>query len=279
MTEGAARVGNDRRRSDQRHHGRPSAASAEESAAAVGRYAASGGSSRHRSQAGQRDRAGLSRHSIRHTGRCVRTPARFAFPASPFRRRTAQRSPVESLDAFHRNLRRRAAAMRPLQADLRTSARDGHPERHAGFVFRWRPLPSRGDALRTRRANAADGADIIDIGGESTRPGAPPVPLDEELERVIPIVEALRGAERAAVGRYLQAGGDARGARRRRRHDQRHLGLPCATARSTPSRTAECGLCVMHMLGEPQTMQAREPVYRRRRGARCASFLTSGSTR
>src|SRR5215510_8826568 len=36
-----------------------------------------------------------------------------------------------------------------------------------------------------------DGADILDIGGESTRPGAPPVPLEEELRRVTPVVEAL----------------------------------------------------------------------------------------
>ena len=44
-------------------------------------------------------------------------------------------------------------------------------------------------AARAPSSMLADGADIIDIGGESTRPGAPPVPLDEELERVIPIVE------------------------------------------------------------------------------------------
>ncbi|MCR3901186.1 dihydropteroate synthase, partial [Klebsiella variicola] len=37
----------------------------------------------------------------------------------------------------------------------------------------------------------AEGADLLDIGGESTRPGAPPVLLDEELERVVPLVEAL----------------------------------------------------------------------------------------
>src|SRR6266702_8279012 len=51
------------------------------------------------------------------------------------------------------------------------------------------------DAALARAAEMVrDGADIIDIGGESTRPGAPPVPLDEELERVIPLVEQLRGA-------------------------------------------------------------------------------------
>lgn len=51
---------------------------------------------------------------------------------------------------------------------------------------------ARDDALRQAERMIADGVDLIDIGGESTRPGAPPVPLDEELARVIPLVEALR---------------------------------------------------------------------------------------
>ena len=46
-------------------------------------------------------------------------------------------------------------------------------------------------ALEHARRMAADGADIIDIGGESTRPGAAPVPVDVELDRVVPLVEAL----------------------------------------------------------------------------------------
>jgi len=50
-------------------------------------------------------------------------------------------------------------------------------------------------AVRFGEALLAAGADILDIGGESTRPGAPPVPLDEELERVVPIVEALRAVQ------------------------------------------------------------------------------------
>jgi dihydropteroate synthase len=46
-------------------------------------------------------------------------------------------------------------------------------------------------ALRRAERMLAEGADIIDVGGESTRPGAQPVPLDEELARVVPVVEAL----------------------------------------------------------------------------------------
>lgn len=50
---------------------------------------------------------------------------------------------------------------------------------------------ARDAALRQAERMLAEGADLLDIGGESTRPGAPPVLLDEELERVVPLVEAL----------------------------------------------------------------------------------------
>ena len=54
----------------------------------------------------------------------------------------------------------------------------------------------------------ADGADLIDIGGESTRPGAEALPLDEELARVMPVIEALALApSRADLGGHLQGGG------------------------------------------------------------------------
>jgi dihydropteroate synthase len=49
------------------------------------------------------------------------------------------------------------------------------------------------------RRLVADGADIVDVGGESTRPGARPVPLDEELRRVVPVVEALAGTVEVSV--------------------------------------------------------------------------------
>ena len=54
-------------------------------------------------------------------------------------------------------------------------------------------------AVTRARQMLAEGADIIDVGGESTRPGAQPVPLDEELRRVIPAVEALAGGLDAVV--------------------------------------------------------------------------------
>jgi dihydropteroate synthase len=53
----------------------------------------------------------------------------------------------------------------------------------------------------------ADGADILDIGGESIRPGAEPVPVEEELRRVVPVVEGPGGGGGADLDRYLQVPG------------------------------------------------------------------------
>ncbi|WP_336136884.1 dihydropteroate synthase [Natronomonas amylolytica] len=73
------------------------------------------------------------------------------------------------------------------------------------------------DAVARAEAMIEDGADIIDVGGESTRPGADPVPVEEERDRVVPVVEALADADalvsvdtrKAAVGRAaLDAGAD-----------------------------------------------------------------------
>ncbi|WOD19322.1 dihydropteroate synthase [Paraburkholderia kirstenboschensis] len=119
---------------------------------------------------------------------------------------------------------------------------------------------TRGDALRQAERMLLEGADIIDIGGESTRPGAPPVPLDEELERVIPLVEQLRGANvPLSVDTYkpevmrqaLAAGADLI-------NDIWGFRMPGAV---DAVRESDCGLCVMHMLGEPQSMQLGEPAY------------------
>jgi dihydropteroate synthase len=100
-----------------------------------------------------------------------------------------------------------------------------------------------------------EGVDIIDIGGESTRPGAPAVSLAEELDRVMPLLFALRDCgkplsidtRRPAVMREaLAAGAD--------------MVNDVAGFRSEESLAAvsesDCALCIMHMLGEPQTMQA-----------------------
>ena len=54
-------------------------------------------------------------------------------------------------------------------------------------------------AVARGRQLVAEGADVVDVGGESTRPGADPVPVDEELARVVPVVEALAGEVRVSV--------------------------------------------------------------------------------
>jgi hypothetical protein len=69
-----------------------------------------------------------------------------------------------------------------------------------------------------------DGAHLLDIGGESTRPGSPPVPLEVELARVLPIVREAVRPGRAGLGGHLQARRDAGRAGPGRRRHQRRLG-------------------------------------------------------
>jgi dihydropteroate synthase len=118
-----------------------------------------------------------------------------------------------------------------------------------------------GDALRQAERMLLEGADMIDIGGESTRPGAPPVALDEELARVIPLIGQLRDANvPLSVDTYkpevmraaLAAGADMI-------NDIWGFRMPGAI---DAVRDSSCGVCAMHMLGEPRTMQVGEPVYR-----------------
>ena len=102
---------------------------------------------------------------------------------------------------------------------------------------------------------AAEGAALIDVGGESTRPGAEPVSADEELRRVIPVIERLRAAtaaiicvdtSKAEVMRAASAAGAGL------INDVRALREPGALAAAAVSG---CAVCLMHMQGEPRTMQ------------------------
>lgn len=104
-----------------------------------------------------------------------------------------------------------------------------------------------------------DGVDLIDIGGESTRPGSPAVPLDEELRRVIPAVYALRDLGKPlSIDTYkpevmreaILAGADMI-------NDINAFRAPGALAAVADS---DCGLCVMHMQRSPETMQ-QNPEY------------------
>ena len=105
-----------------------------------------------------------------------------------------------------------------------------------------------------------DGADILDIGGESSRPGAPPVPLDEELARVLSVVRhAVSLGIPISVDTYkpqvmqavLDLGADII-------NDIWALRQPGAV--SVVASHQRCGVCLMHMHGEPQTMQAAPPM-------------------
>jgi dihydropteroate synthase len=108
---------------------------------------------------------------------------------------------------------------------------------------------------------AAEGADIIDVGGESTRPGAEPVPVEEELRRVIPVVEKLRAridipisidTSKAEVAHAaIQAGASVVNDVTGGRGDNEMMPLIAET---------ESAFVVMHMQGTPQTMQI-EPQY------------------
>ena len=114
-------------------------------------------------------------------------------------------------------------------------------------------------ALLHARQMIDDGADIIDIGGESTRPGATPISPETEMQRVLPVLRALQGARvaisvdtsqpalmRAALEEGACIINDVRGFR---------------TNQAVEAvRDSDCGLVVMHMQGEPATMQ-RQPIY------------------
>lgn len=101
----------------------------------------------------------------------------------------------------------------------------------------------------------AEGADIIDIGGESTRPGAEPVPADEERRRVLPVLEALRGCgvPLSIDTRKPRVMRDAIAAGASLVNDIDALESDDAIAAVAG---AGVGVCLMHKQGDPQTMQA-----------------------
>ncbi|MEN3363236.1 MAG: dihydropteroate synthase [Burkholderiales bacterium] len=114
-------------------------------------------------------------------------------------------------------------------------------------------------ALSHAEQMIAEGVDIIDIGGESTRPGTPPLPLEEELSRVMPVIYALRDCgkplsidtNKPEVMREALAAGadminDINGFR--------------AEGALSAVKESDCALCIMHMQNDPQTMQ-KKPHY------------------
>jgi dihydropteroate synthase len=106
-----------------------------------------------------------------------------------------------------------------------------------------------------------DGADLLDIGGESTRPGAPALPLDEEMARVLPVLRyAVRLGVPVSVDTYkpavmqaaLDLGVDIINDIWSLRWQDDQGGM---TGKQVVSAHKTCGVCLMHMHREPQTMQ------------------------
>ena len=113
------------------------------------------------------------------------------------------------------------------------------------------------DALKHADSLAAAGADLLDIGGESTRPGASPVSEQQELDRVLPVIEAIRSrldlpisidSMKPAVMRRAVAAGASM------INDVNGLRQPGAIETVADLNVP---VCIMHMQGQPDTMQAR----------------------
>jgi dihydropteroate synthase len=120
---------------------------------------------------------------------------------------------------------------------------------------------SQNNAFKHARQLIAEGADIIDIGGESTRPGAEPVSVQEELDRVIPLVEKIRAefsvsisvdtSKSLVMSEAIAAGADII-------NDVMALRGEGSIEAVAASNTVK--VCLMHMQGEPRTMQ-KNPKY------------------
>lgn len=109
-------------------------------------------------------------------------------------------------------------------------------------------------ALTRAEEMIAEGVDIIDIGAESSRPGSEPVSLQEELDRVMPVVEALKDC-----GKPLSIDTYKPGVMSAALRENADMINDISGFQSEASLEAvighSCGLCVMHMQGEPKTMQ------------------------
>jgi dihydropteroate synthase len=110
-------------------------------------------------------------------------------------------------------------------------------------------------ALERARRMVGEGADIIDVGGESTRPGARPVPEDTELKRVIPVIEAIASELSVAISIDTSKPGIMRAAVAAGAgmiNDVMALQEPGALE---AVRDSDVPVCLMHMQGRPRTMQ------------------------
>ena len=113
-------------------------------------------------------------------------------------------------------------------------------------------------AVEQAKKMLAEGADLIDVGGESTRPGAEPVPMEEEKSRVVPVIERIVAETKAVVSIDTMKAGVAKAA----------LSVGAVIVNDVtalagdPDMAAVCakhaaGVVLMHMRGTPRTMQAK----------------------
>lgn len=114
-----------------------------------------------------------------------------------------------------------------------------------------------GHAVEQAKVLLKQGATILDIGGESTRPGAPDVTCEEELKRVIPVIAAIRNVSDCVISidtskaqvmeAAIESGADII-------NDVRALQEP--NALQVAAKYSDVPICLMHMQGKPRTMQA-----------------------
>lgn len=122
-------------------------------------------------------------------------------------------------------------------------------------------FPQASAAVDEARRQIADGADILDVGGESTRPGAVPIPAREELDRVIPVIAALRAKSAIAISVDTMKPAVARAAVAAGATMWNDItALRFADDSLETAAELGCDVVLMHMQGEPGTMQA-EPRY------------------
>lgn len=110
-------------------------------------------------------------------------------------------------------------------------------------------------AIARARAMIDEGADLLDIGGESSRPGAEPLSADEEAERILPVIAAVRASTAIPVSvdtRHSRVAERALAAGANIINDISALGDP---AMAEVVARHDAGLILMHMQGEPRTMQ------------------------
>jgi dihydropteroate synthase len=117
------------------------------------------------------------------------------------------------------------------------------------------------DAVRHGARLVDEGADVLDVGGESTRPGADPVDADEELRRVIPVIEGLsKASPDVPVSVDTRKPEVARAALEAGARIVNDVTAGRDGAMFPVAEASSAGIVLMHMLGEPQTMQ-NEPRY------------------